>query len=128
MSAKYPEIARRFNQIMNIRNIRAGELAIKVDTSPATISHYVHGSRCPSSEMALRLSKVLKCSPMWLMDLSPEMEEKKSQHNLMFTDELGNIYYKLDKTAQARVLAYAQALYDTQTNKPIDPSDDFREV
>ena len=70
---KYPEIAKRFRYIMNLRNKKAVDLAEDSGVSAATISHYVNGSRCPSTDIALKLGKILNCNPIWLMDLDEKM-------------------------------------------------------
>lgn len=73
---KYPEIAKRFRLILNLRNMKQSELATKAGIDKSFISHYVNGSHCPSNIKAKALADVLGVSPLWLMDLSDQMEEK----------------------------------------------------
>ena len=82
---KYPEIARRFQHIMNLRNIKAGELAHKLNINPATISHYMNGNRCPSTEIALQIGKALRCNPIWLMDLDDNMEVQQIEYTVNYS-------------------------------------------
>lgn len=73
MEMKYPEIARRFRYIMDLRGYKAVDLSQRLNISAATISHYVNGNRCPSTDIALKLGEVLNCNPIWLMDLDDNM-------------------------------------------------------
>lgn len=82
---KYPEIARRFQYIMSLRNVKAGELAHKLKINPATISHYMNGNRCPSTEIALQIGKALRCNPIWLMDLDDNMEVQKPEFTVNYS-------------------------------------------
>lgn len=72
---KYPEIARRFNYILNLRKMRAQELAVLAHMSKSAISHYVNGNRSPNNSTAVILGKILTVNPLWLMDLSDNMNE-----------------------------------------------------
>lgn len=79
---KYPEIAKRFNYILTLRQLKARELADKVGMTEAAISHYVNGNRCPTNKTAVRLANVLRCNPLWLMDLDSEMIKEKEEPEL----------------------------------------------
>ena len=79
---KYPEIAKRFNYILTLRQLKARELADKVGMTEAAISHYVNGNRCPTNKTAVRLANVLRCNPLWLMDLDSEIIKEKEEPEL----------------------------------------------
>ena len=66
---RYPEIAKRFQLILDLRKMKARDLADKSGLTEAAISHFVHGNRCPNNKTAYVLGKILNCSPAWLMDL-----------------------------------------------------------
>ena len=72
---KYPEIARRFNQIMNIRGLKAVDLAEKAGIGKASISQYVNGNHAPSNDTAQTLGDILKVNPLWLMGFEVNMEK-----------------------------------------------------
>lgn len=100
---KYPEIAKRFNYILTLRHLKARELAEKADMTEAAISHYVNGNRCPTNRTAVRLAKVLKCNPLWLMDLDENM----------IKDEISpafNIDYMVTDKKLGRLIVEMQAL------------------
>ena len=76
---KYPTIALRFSDILNLRGIRARELAEKADMTESAISHYVNGNRVPGNKTATKLGKILDVNPLWLMDLSADMETEENK-------------------------------------------------
>ena len=85
---KYPTVAKRFSTIMTMRNIKARELAKRTRLSEGAISHYVNGNRVPGNANAVKLSEALGCNPLWLMDLSDNMNTSEvvtlpDEHNLI---------------------------------------------
>ena len=94
---KYPEIARRFNYILNLRKMRAQELAVLAHMSKSAISHYVNGNRSPNNSTAVILGKILTVNPLWLMDLSDKMDVESSS------------YYEKDDT-----IKIAQEIFDNK--------------
>lgn len=114
---RYPEVAKRFQIILNKRNMKARDLANRANMTEAAISHYVHGNRCPGNKAATILANILGCNPLWLMDLSPNMEITPNTVTVASSGIIGDINHianKLDKPSQERLLAYAQGMYDIQ--------------
>lgn len=64
---KHPEIKKRFEQILNERNITARELACRSGVNETSISQYVNGRHAPSSISSSRMSEVLGVNSLWLM-------------------------------------------------------------
>ena len=64
---KYPETARRLNEAMNDKHLRAVDLAAKSGVSKSSLSHYMNGTHTPSNVAAVALGDVLGVSPVWLM-------------------------------------------------------------
>lgn len=122
---KYPEIAKRFNYILTLRQLKARELADKVGMTEAAISHYVNGNRCPTNKTAVRLANVLRCNPLWLMDLDDEMikdkrdeiYEKISRNWNELQKQVMDIMDEVEEDSNRQILAYAQALYDMKKRK-----------
>lgn len=122
---KYPEIAKRFNYILTLRQLKARELADKVGMTEAAISHYVNGNRCPTNKTAVRLANVLRCNPLWLMDLDDEMikdkrdeiYEKLSRNWNELQKQVMDIMDEVEEDSNRQILAYAQALYDIKKRK-----------
>lgn len=122
---KYPEIAKRFNYILTLRQLKARELADKVGMTEAAISHYVNGNRCPTNKTAVRLANVLQCNPLWLMDLDDNMiKDKKNRieydfiiNQNEFQQKVIEIMNEVKEDSNRQILAYAQALYDMEKRK-----------
>lgn len=74
---KFPEIAKRFTHILNLRQMTAQELADKSGVGKSSISHYVNGSNEPHNKNAWKMASVLQCDPQWLMGFDVPMEEDK---------------------------------------------------
>lgn len=86
---KYPTIALRFSDILNLRGLKARELAEKAEMTEGAISHYVNGNRVPGNKTATKLGKILDVNPLWLMDLSADMEtEENKDQAKRIADEL----------------------------------------
>lgn len=114
---KYPEIAKRFNLIMNLRHIKAVDLAKKAGISAGALSHYYNGNRCPSTDIAIRLGKILDCNPVWLMDLDDEMEvSSKIETNVMDNDTkyIVSKVNKMQEDQRKRILMYLRAIVDSE--------------
>ena len=78
---KYPEIAKRFAYILNLRHLKQVDLVNKTGISKASINQYVKGIHCPENDRAMILSKELKVNPMWLMGFDVPMEEETVEKN-----------------------------------------------
>lgn len=114
---KYPEIAKRFNLIMNLRHIKAVDLAKKAGISAGALSHYYNGNRCPSTDIAIRLGKILDCNPVWLMDLDDEMEVSSKIETNVMDDDTKYIVSKVNKMQEdqrKRILMYLRAIVDSE--------------
>ena len=120
---KYPEIAKRFAYIMNLRGVKAVDIAQKTDISAAAISHYCNGNRCPSTDIALKIGKALNCNPIWLMDLDDRMEittfaMTNKGHDIILIDDdmkliIENIK-KLPEDSQNKLKMYIRAMIDSE--------------
>lgn len=73
---KYPKVSANFSTIMNIRKLKAQDLADLSGIGKSSISHYVNGTHCPSNDTAQILADVLKVNPLWLMGLDDRMEKE----------------------------------------------------
>ena len=87
----------------------AAELARKSGVDKGSISNYLKGKFLPKQNAIGAMSRALDVSPAWLLgyDVDIKGEEVKPQIELD----------KLSKDNQARLIAYYQALIDTQENK-----------
>lgn len=76
---KYPEVAKRFSYILNLRNMSQQELAEKTEIGKSSISHYLNGNHCPTNDRAFLLAKVLEVNPAWLMGFDAPMNEANNE-------------------------------------------------
>lgn len=110
---RYPEIAKRFQLILDLRKMKARDLADKSGLTEAAISHFVHGNRCPNNKTAYILGKILNCSPAWLMDLDDKMENISEHHfKEVFSD-----FYKLPKKNQDAIIPIIKAIIEAEKNR-----------
>lgn len=120
---KYPEIAKRFAYIMNLRGLKAVDIAQKTGISAAAISHYCNGNRCPSTDIALKIGKALNCNPIWLMDLDDRMEittfamTSKGHDFILIDDDTKMIIEDLKglpEDSQIRLKLYMKAMIEAE--------------
>lgn len=69
----------RLIQAMEVRNIKAVELAEKTGLSKARISQYMNGVYVPKSKGTHFIAKALQVDERWLMGVSDEMERDDAQ-------------------------------------------------
>lgn len=110
------EIKERIRKAMEVRGMTASELAKKSGIAKGSISKYLNGIVVPKQSAIGEMAKALSVSPAWLMGYDVEMESKKEDTIKKLTTMIfdGDIS-KLNQPNQARLLAYYQALLDTQT-------------
>lgn len=70
---KYPETAKRLSDALNLKRIKAQELADASGVAKASISQYINGSHCPSTLSAGKMASVLGVDAMWLMGFDVPM-------------------------------------------------------
>lgn len=103
---KYPEIAKRFELIMNIRHLKQVDLVNKTGISKASINQYVKGVHCPENDRAMILANVLNVDPMWLMGFDVPMEK--------VAVEIADANYDKKNSREARLVALYGALSPSQ--------------
>ena len=108
---KYPEVSKRFNYILNLRKMRAQELAVLAHMSKSAISHYVNGDRSPNKSNAVILGKILTVNPLWLMDLSDNMNED------IVTSRLFNIIQNLSSDSLNTLYEFAEYLKSKESSQ-----------
>jgi len=64
----------RFNQALEIKNIKAVELSRKTGLSEAKISQYRSGFSKPKEDNLMVIAHALDVNPVWLMGLNVPME------------------------------------------------------
>ena len=93
----------RFKDILNRKKVSQQDLADISGVNKASISQYLHGKNIPSSISAVKMARVLRCRPEWLMgfDVSEEPDIPAVPHG---TAELIELYSRVDATTQQAVI------------------------
>lgn len=99
------KIKDRINEGMTMRGLTAAELAVKAGMNKSSLSRYLSGETIPRSRAIGKLAAALNVSPAWLLgyDLTPEGKP------IIHVD-----LDKLNEGNKARLVAYYQALLDSQ--------------
>lgn len=100
------DIKDRIKEALDAKGWSASELAKRSNINKGTISHYLHGDIIPKQSKIGAMATALGVSPAWLMGYDVNMKGEMLQPKV----EL----YKLNANNQARLLAYYQALLDSQ--------------
>lgn len=100
------EIKDRLKEALEFKGWTASELAKKSNINKGTISHYLHGDIIPKQSKIGAMATALGVSPAWLLGYDVNMKGELLQPKIQL--------YKLSEENQTRLLAYYQALLDTQ--------------
>lgn len=100
------DIKDRIKEALEAKGWSASELAKRSNINKGTISHYLHGNIIPKQSKIGAMANALGVSPAWLLGYDVNMKGEMLQPKV----EL----YKLSGENQARLLAYYQALLDSQ--------------
>lgn len=101
------EIKDRLAEALQIRNMTAAELSRKSGVDKGSISNYLKGKFVPKQNAIGAMAKALNVSPAWLLGFDLTIDGEEPVHVDM---------EKLNEANKARLMAYYQALLDTQEN------------
>lgn len=94
MSEQLASFSNRLVEAMNVRGIKAKELAERTGVGQSSISHYVSGRYRPTHDRVFLFADTLSVSPEWLMgfdvpmDVSDFYEHKMAKRIELYTDKL----------------------------------------
>lgn len=100
------DIKDRIKEALEVKGWSAADLSKHSGISKGQISRYIHGTIIPKQSKIGAMATALGVSPAWLMGYDVNMKGEMLQPKV----EL----YKLNGENQARLLAYYQALLDSQ--------------
>lgn len=103
------EIKDRLKKALEVRQLMPAELAKKSGIDKGSISRYLKGDYLPKQNKIGAMAEVLNVSPSWLMGYDVTMEGNLIQSEIQVD--------KLSPENQTRLLAYYQALVDSQGDK-----------
>jgi len=101
------EIKDRLAEALQIRDMTAAELSRKSGVDKGSISNYLKGKFVPKQNAIGAMAKALDVSPAWLLGFDLTIDGEEPVHVDM---------EKLNEANKARLMAYYQALLDTQEN------------
>lgn len=101
------EIKDRLAEALQIRDMTAAELSRKSGVDKGSISNYLKGKFVPKQNAIGAMAKALNVSPAWLLGFDLTIDGEEPVHVDM---------EKLNEANKARLMAYYQALLDTQEN------------
>lgn len=98
----------RLNEALKLRGMTATELSNKTGLNKSSISRFLSGKSIPRSLTIGLMAEALNVSPTWMLGYDVTIDGKEKQPLEI---------YKLTEENQARLLAYYQALIDSQEVK-----------
>ena len=107
------DIKDRLNEALELKGWTAAELSRYSGISKGQISRYLHGQIIPKQSKIGAMATALGVSPAWLLGYDVNMKGEILQPKV----EL----YKLSSENQTRLLAYYQALLDSQEEPDGEP-------
>lgn len=99
------EIKDRLAEALQIRDMTAAELSRKSGVDKGSISNYLKGKFVPKQNAIGAMASALNVSPAWLLGFDLTIDGEEPVHVDM---------EKLNEANKARLMAYYQALLDTQ--------------
>lgn len=96
------ELKDRLAEALEVRGILPAELSRRTGVNKGTISKYLKGEYLPKQSKIATMADALEVSPAWLMGYNVPMEPRDIELD------------KLNKVNQARLMAYYDALIDSQ--------------
>lgn len=98
----------RLNEALALRGMNISELAVKSGLNKSSVSRYLSGQMIPRSIAIGKMATALGVSPTWVLGYDVTMDGKEIRHI-----DLG----QLTEVNQEKLMAYFQALLDTQEEK-----------
>ena len=105
----------RLKESMFKRGLTARELACKSNISEASISRYLSGKLVPKQGTIQALAEALDVDPVWLLGYDPVTPENDAANDQKAIEQVN--LSNLTEANRARLLAYYQALVDSQGGK-----------
>lgn len=100
------DIKDRIREALNIRNMTASDLARASGVDKGSVSRYLKGDIIPKQSKIYAMAQALHVSPSWLLGFDVDMEGNAIPPVIVLD--------KLSPENKARLLAYYQALIDSQ--------------
>ena len=100
---------KRLNEALRLRDMNQTELCKRTGLPSSSVSRYLNGKSIPKQRPLALMAEALKVSPAWLMGYDVTMEGDLLPSEIQLD--------KLTEENRTRILAYYQALIDSQEVK-----------
>ena len=107
------EIRDRIKEALKDRDMTAAELAKKSGIGKGSISKYINGLVIPKQSAIGSMARALGVSPAWLMGYDVD-KDAGDKAQIIIDGILSGKFEKLNEPNKARLMAYCQALLDSQ--------------
>ena len=103
----------RLQEALTLRGMSAAELSRRCGIDKSAICRYLKGKTGPRPDAVSTISAALGVSPAWLLGFDDKSHATEAKQ--IYTKDYNPIdYSKLSKKNKIRIVAYYQALLDTQ--------------
>lgn len=97
------EFNHRLALAMEIRGIRAVDLAHKLGLSESAVSQYKSGYAVPKAKRTAEIAAILNVDPVWLMGMDVPMEKRAKRDVSDFDCAILDAYHNADPVTQANI-------------------------
>lgn len=97
------EFKHRLALAMDIRGIRAVDLAHKLGLSESAVSQYKSGYAVPKAKRTAEIAAILNVDPVWLMGMDVPMEKRQPRELTPLDIDILDAFDKADPVTQANV-------------------------
>lgn len=106
------DFVKRLNQLMTEKKISQNKLSQLTGITQSSISDWANGKYKPRQDKVYLLSQALNVSPAYLLGYSDSKNLKSTMANET-ENEVMELYNKLNKEGQEKVITYIQDLVDS---------------
>lgn len=114
----------RLKHMLEIRNMKAIDLADQTGIGKSSISFYLNDKCLPKQQRLFQISKVLNCNPAFLMGIDDNPEIINKATNVLNNSEKDNLSFSLSVDEMNVIKKYRQLNSDDQ--EEVDAILDFK--
>lgn len=114
----------RLRHMLEIRNMKAIDLADQTGIGKSSISFYLNDKCLPKQQRLFQISKVLNCNPAFLMGIDDNPEIINKATNVLNNSEKDNLSFSLSVDEMNVIKKYRQLNSDDQ--EEVDAILDFK--
>ena len=113
MIERVKTFSQRLQEIMDIRNWKAIDLAKRTNLSEATVSQYRSGYAKPKDDKLIMIANALDVNPVWLMGLNVPMELNPVKGDLTYEEkELIRMFRNISDDQKVMIMGALRTAYE----------------